>query len=52
METGQVFSTVKEAGRWCNLKNEVSISEQCRGKRKTAGKHPETGKPLHWEYVD
>lgn len=28
------------------------ISNCCNGKQKTAGHHPETGEPLHWEYVD
>lgn len=28
------------------------ISCCCNGTQKTAGKHPITGEPLHWEYVD
>lgn len=28
------------------------ISSCCRGKRKSCGKHPETGEKLHWVYVD
>lgn len=27
------------------------IAKCCRGKRKTCGKHPDTGEPLHWLYV-
>ena len=29
-----------------------TISRACKGQRKSAGKHPETNEPLHWEYVD
>lgn len=31
--------------------NRCCISDCCRGKQKTAGRHPETNEPLHWMYV-
>lgn len=45
VETGQVFGCVKDAGEWCGLKNECSISTCCKGKQKTAGGY-------HWMYLD
>lgn len=51
MNTGQFFHSTGEAAEWCNLKSSSSISMCCTGKRKTAGKHPETGEPLKWEYI-
>lgn len=32
--------------------NHSNIAACCRGKIKSAGKHPATGKPLHWKYID
>ena len=49
IETGQVFTTVKEAGEWCKSGH---IRCQIIGKRKTAGKHPVTGEKLHWMYYE
>ena len=42
-----------DAARWCGLKNSSSIGQICNktGKQKTAGKHPETGERLYWEFV-
>lgn len=31
--------------------NRCCIGDCCRGKQKSAGKHPITGEPLHWVYV-
>lgn len=31
--------------------NRCCIGDCCRGKQKSAGKHPITDKPLHWKYV-
>ena len=52
LNTKQVFTTGKEACEWCGLKNSVSISFACNGKKETAGKHPITKEPLHWQYYD
>ena len=51
LETGMVFSTIKEATEWAGLKAVSCIGANCRGERKSAGKHPITGEKLHWCYV-
>lgn len=54
IETKQIFDTLTEASIW--LKGDSNfrgkISEVCRGKRKSAGKHPLTAEPLHWRYIE
>ena len=55
IETQEIFDTVTDASKWCNngkatLKSH--IAQQIKGERKSCGKHPITGVPLHWEYVD
>lgn len=52
LETGQIFHSTVEAAKWCGLKSKSGIRECCAGIAKTAGKHPETGEKLHWEYVE
>lgn len=52
IETGDVFIGLKAAAKWCGLKNGSSISNYCRGIKKSAGKHPITKQPLHWKYID
>lgn len=54
IETQQIFETVTEASKWCQDGKTTlrsHIAEQIQGKRKSCGKHPVTGEPLHWEYV-
>lgn len=55
IETGQLFSSTKEAAEWCGLKSHTGIQDCCKnngnGAHKSAGKHPETGEKLHWEYL-
>ena len=48
--TGDVFVCIREAGRKYNVANH-DISKCCKGKRKSAGKHPVTGEKLVWEYL-
>jgi len=54
IETQQIFSSTQEAAKWCGLKSSSPIRDYCRGygSYKSAGKHPETGEKLHWEYVE
>ena len=52
VETNQIFSSRKEAAAWCGLKSASSISEYLAGRKKSAGKHPETGIKLHWKEVE
>ena len=54
IETGEIFETMTDASKWCNpngcnLRSKIAL--QIKGERKSCGKHPETGIPLHWEYV-
>lgn len=53
LETNMLFSNTQEAAKWCGLKSSSPIRDYCRGcsNYKSAGKHPETGEKLHWEYV-
>lgn len=51
-ETGQIFHSTVEAAKWCGLKSKSGVRECCAGIVKSAGKHPETGEKLHWEYVE
>ena len=44
IETGQIFSTIKEAANLFNIDNS-SICKVCNGKQKTAGGY-------HWQYLD
>lgn len=50
-ETQQIFSSIKEALKWCGLKAKTSIIRSCKNSNISAGKHPETKIPLHWEYI-
>uniref|UniRef100_A0AAU8GRW0 Homing endonuclease n=1 Tax=Mammaliicoccus phage MSShimriz1 TaxID=3230127 RepID=A0AAU8GRW0_9VIRU len=52
LNTGDIFSHAGDARAKYNLPPKSKIHECCKGKRKSAGKHPITGVPLQWEYVD
>lgn len=54
INTGKEFYSIKEACEWCGYKSSGGISEACNinSNKKYAGKHPVTGEPLKWEYVD
>lgn len=55
LETGKIFETLTDASAWCNPNGSnlrSHIAQQIQGKRKSCGKHPETGVPLHWKYID
>lgn len=50
-ETGMVFGSIREAARWCGMEKSASnITAQIHGARKSAGKNPQTGEPLHWYF--
>ena len=49
--TGKVFNYIKEAAEYYNI-DKHSISDCCKGKYKSAGKHPDTGEKLVWKYLD
>ena len=50
LNDGRIFNTITEAGIWSGT-HRSNIIKQIKGKFKTAGKHPETGEPLKWEYI-
>lgn len=52
IETGQIFNSYKEAGLWAGLKSGNCISAFLAGRKKSAGKHPDTKIPLHWRKVE
>lgn len=52
INTQEIFPSTASAAKAYNIKSHTNISECCMGKRHSAGKHPETGEKLRWEYVD
>lgn len=52
INTQEIFPSTVLAAKAYNIKSHTNINECCAGKRKSAGKHPETGEKLHWEYVE
>lgn len=52
LTTNQKFDSVKDAITFFNLCKGTKISAACKGKRKTAGKHPITKEGLKWMYYD
>lgn len=50
LNNNKVFNSITEATRYAGLKNTVNICDACKGKQKSAGKHPETGERLMWKY--
>jgi len=51
LTTGEIFNSIKEAEKIFNICN-GGISNCCRKKAKSAGKHPMTNEPLVWMYCD
>lgn len=49
--TKEIFNSIKEASVKYDI-NDASISKCCKGKAKSAGKHPVTGEKLVWKYVE
>ena len=47
--TGVVFDKIIYAEKWCGS---GAVGKCCKGKCKTAGKHPETGEQLQWMYYN
>ena len=51
IELDEIFWGAKEATLKYGI-NRCCIGDNCRGVQKSAGKHPITGEPLHWLYVN
>jgi hypothetical protein len=49
LTTGKIFSYMKQAAKYYNVSYK-GLSSCCRGKNKSAGKHPKTGEKLKWMY--
>ena len=49
LNTGEIFDSIADAGRKYNI-GTGDICSCCRGKLKSAGKHPVTGEKMVWEY--
>ena len=52
--TGKKFNTIKEAGEYYGLSQSITgvgITNCCKGKLKSAGKHPVTEEKLIWKYL-
>jgi group I intron endonuclease len=52
INTGEVFNFIYEAKDKYNINGNTIIQECCKGRYKSAGKHPETGEPLRWMYYN
>ena len=50
-ELNEVFGSLMDVENKYGF-NHSNIAACCRGKTKSAGKHPVTGEPLHWKYID
>ena len=51
LETNMTYGSSCEAERDTGIGHSRIIA-CCRGRRKSAGKHPVTGEKLHWKYID
>lgn len=53
IETGDIFNSLTEAASWAGLSQSGggNISAQIKGTKKSAGKHPISGVPLHWYFL-
>jgi len=52
LTTSEVFNSISEAALRYGIKSNGHISSCCLMKRKSAGKHPETGEKLVWQYYN
>lgn len=52
VETKTVFNSIREARLYAGLKSDSGVYECCNNKRKTSGRHPETGQLLSWMYYE
>jgi hypothetical protein len=50
IELDMIFKTSLEAKAATGIDNS-SILKACKGIRHSAGKHPDTNEPLHWQYI-
>lgn len=52
LNNNKIFETCLEASKYAGVTTQNNLIKVCKGIRKHAGKHPETGEPLKWMYYD
>lgn len=52
IELDKTFTGSIVASKELGIKSRSNITDCCKGRNKTAGKHPITGERLHWRYAD
>ena len=53
LNTGIVFDGAVECAKWCGgINKRNNICKCCNNERRSCGKHPETGEPLVWRYLN
>lgn len=52
VELNKTFTGSVAASKELGIKSSNNITDCCRGRNKSAGKHPITGERLHWRYAD
>ncbi|WP_107602627.1 GIY-YIG nuclease family protein [Clostridioides difficile] len=52
VNTEEIFESITDGANKYGIKNTTHITSCCTGKRKSCGKHPETGEKLIWMYYD
>lgn len=52
IELDRTFTGSIVASKELGIKSRSNITDCCKGRSKTAGKHPITGERLHWRYAD
>lgn len=52
IEADMIFPSSLEAAQFAGLKSRSGIFENIAGRKSYAGKHPETGQPLHWKKLE
>lgn len=51
LDTMEIFDSISDAYRWLGYNPDGhTIQDACKGKQKTAGKHPKTNERLHWMF--
>lgn len=50
--TGRIFNCMVDGAECYKIKNSTDIGACCRGRQKSAGKHPITGEKLIWKYLE
>ena len=51
VETGETFDSLREGANWCNIKSADKIRISCLNPKRSAGRHPVTGKLIKWSFA-